>query len=68
MIDSKPTHCPYCNPPYNGKYAWRVVLVDSVSYGVPSQIETIKAVEIYCTQCRATLSITPLVGKGPQAQ
>ncbi len=58
MIDTKPTHCPYCEPPYDGKYAWRTVVVTTVS-DIPSEVETIKAIEIYCTKCRATLSITP---------
>ena len=62
MIDKFPTHCPYCTPPYSGKYAWRLVAINSVS-DIPEEIETIKAVEIYCTQCRATLSVTPLIEK-----
>ena len=61
-MDIARTHCPYCKPPHDGKYAWRIVGVDSISDGI-NPVETIKAIEIYCTKCLSTLSITVLPAK-----
>ena len=52
------THCPYCQPPYDGKYEWRLVVLNSDSR--MGEQTSIKAIEIFCTKCKNTLSITPL--------
>ena len=54
------THCPYCEPPYDGKYEWRLVAVRSDS-NATEQTNSIKAIEIFCSKCNTTLSITPLI-------
>lgn len=62
MLDYTITHCPYCEAPYTGKYEWRLVSINSDA-NIPGEINSLRAVEIYCTKCQTTLSITPLSEK-----
>ena len=59
MKDYTVTHCPYCEQPYNGKYEWRFVSISEDSKSTQS-MRSINAIEIFCSQCRSTISITPL--------
>ena len=53
-MDFTATYCPYCN---SSQYNYRYVEV----YQSLNSINKITAIEIYCSQCRVTLSITPLI-------
>ena len=66
IVDSTFTYCPYCNTQSTNMYAWRIVTINSIK-NVEGTAKPVNAVEIYCTQCKRTLSITPLVLGQPQA-
>ena len=52
------THCPYCqDQQMQSNYAWREVLLSENVFGSTKQL---KAIEIYCSKCHRTLSITPI--------
>ena len=63
MSDFAMTHCPYCGTFTQVKdtsiYAWRLITIhDGV---LPAVSKPIQAVEVYCTRCNKTISITPLL-------
>ena len=60
------THCPYCTPPYEGKYAWRRIVVNNAS-DIAGSENLLEAIEIYCTKCLSTVAITPLAEIQPNA-
>ncbi len=64
MVDVIPSNCPYCGKATT--YAWRRKKVGHAPMGVTMGMvvePSLDAIEIYCTNCNRTLSITPEVKK-----
>ena len=64
MTDLIKTHCPHCGttPNLGSQYAYRVIELK----GTTRNDTTLPAVEIYCTSCNRTLSLTPLIPERKQ--
>ena len=62
MNDLLPSNCPYCSCVTT--YAWRQKKIGHAPMGVMAGMviePSLEAVEIYCTKCNKTLSITPIM-------
>ncbi len=59
MVDITMTKCPYCGSPSAGssRYEYRAVEIG----GLGAYKEPLSAVEIYCSECRRTVSIMPVI-------
>ena len=59
-MDIQATHCPYCGGAMlEGVYSWREIEISGAGK-LPGTYTRLRAIEIYCSRCHSTLSLTPI--------